>query len=318
LFSYAVEQIARLAYDKDKQTILGGFMEQPKTLLLVDSMALLFRGFYATSVNGPIMQTSYGLYTNGVYQFTRYLLDAVRRFKPTHVACAFDMGKTTFRNELFPEYKSNRGEPPLELQPQFDLLRDFVPVLGVPALGLQGYEADDVIGTVAKCFSEQGVKVLILTGDGDSLQLLNEHTSVLMMRKGFGHYETFDLLNLQEKKNIERPEQIIELKALMGDSSDFIPGCPGVGPKTAEKLIAEFGDVDRMFENIDQVKGKLKDKLLEFKDQIYLSRDLATIRIDVPIECTMDECQWGPDPLKVTEKLDELEFASLRKYFTAS
>lgn len=292
-------------------------MEQSKSLLLVDSMALLFRGYFATAVSGPIMQTSYGLYTNGVYQFTRYLLDAVRRFQPTHVACAFDMGKTTFRNDLFPDYKSNRGEPPEELRPQFDVLRDFVPVLDVPAIGIPGYEADDVIGTVAKRFSKEGIKVMILTGDGDSLQLLDENTSVLMMKKGFGHYETFDLSNLEEKKNLKRPDQIIELKALMGDASDFIPGCPGVGPKTAEKLLAEFDNVEQLFDNIDSVKGKLKDKLIEHKAQIYLSRDLATIRTDVPMECELEQCLWRPDPTKVTAKLEELEFASLKKYFTA-
>jgi 5'-3' exonuclease len=289
----------------------------PKKILLVDSMALLFRGFYATAVHGPIMQTTYGLYTNGVYQFTRYLLDAVRRFSPTHVACAFDMGKETFRNELFPDYKSNRGEPPTELVPQFDLLRSFVLAFDIPAVGLIGYEADDVLGTLAKRFSSEGAEVLILTGDGDTLQLLDVHTSVVMMRKGFGHYELFGLDNLQEKKNIDHPSQIIELKALMGDSSDYIPGCPGVGPKTAEKLINEFGSVELMFEQVDQIKGKLRDKLIEHKEQIYLSRDLATIRTDVPIECSWDDCLWGPNPEKVLEKLDELEFSSLRRYFTA-
>jgi 5'-3' exonuclease len=296
----------------------GGSMksQQPK-ILLVDSMALLFRGFYATAVNGPIMQTTYGLYTNGVYQFTRYLLDAIRKFSPTHVACAFDMGKETFRNELFPEYKSNRGEPPVELLPQFDLLRSFVGALDVPVLGLKGYEADDVLGTLSKRFSAEGAEVLILTGDGDTLQLLDVHTSVIMMRKGFGHYEKFTQDNLKEKKNIDHPSQIIELKALMGDASDFIPGCPGVGPKTAEKLISEFGSVDVLFEKIDDVKGKLKEKLVAHKEQIYLSRDLATIRTDVPVECHWSDCEWRPNPVKILEKLDELEFSSLRRYFTA-
>lgn len=290
---------------------------QNNRILLVDSMALLFRGYYATAVSGPIMQTSYGLYTNGVYQFTRYLLDAIKRFSPSHVACAFDMGKSTFRNEMFPQYKSNRGEPPVELIPQFDLLRSFVAALDVPVVGLQGYEADDVIGTLAKRFSADGAEVLILTGDGDTLQLLDVHTSVVMMRKGFGHYELFTLDNLKEKKNIDHPSQIIELKALMGDTSDFIPGCPGVGPKTAEKLINEYESVAGLFEQIDEIKGKLRDKLIENKELILLSRDLATIRTDVPIECSWTDCEWGPNPTKVLDKLEELEFASLRRYFTA-
>lgn len=287
------------------------------SILLVDSMALLFRGFFATAVSGPIMQTSTGLYTNGVYQFTRYLLDAIKRYKPTHVACAFDMGKETFRNELFPEYKSNRGEPPVELQPQFDLLRTFVEALDIPVVGLKGYEADDVLGTLAKRFGKEGHEVLILTGDGDTLQLLDVHTSVVMMRKGFGHYEKFTLDNLFEKKGVTHPNQIIELKALMGDTSDFIPGCPGVGPKTAEKLIAEFGSVEELFNRIEEVKGKLKEKLIENKAQIELSRVLATIHTDVPVDCTWDSCEWSPVPEKVLAKLEELEFSSLRRHFIA-
>lgn len=291
--------------------------QSKKSILLVDSMALLFRGFYATAIGGPMMQTSSGLYTNGVYQYTRYLLDAVKRFKPTHVACTFDMGKGTFRNELFPAYKSNRGEPPMELIPQFNLIWEVAEAFDVPCFGVQGFEADDVIGTLAKQAGEAGMEAMIMTGDGDALQLINESTSVMMMRKGFGHYETFTLDNFKEKKGLDDPSQVIEMKALMGDASDFIPGCPGVGPKTAEKLIAQFGTVDRVFAGIDEVKGKLRDNLLTHRDQIYMSRDLATIRRDVPVQWNEAECLWQVDSNKIFAKFEELEFDSLKKLITA-
>jgi 5'-3' exonuclease len=284
--------------------------EQP-SILLVDSFSLLFRGFYATAATGNLMRTSKGVYTNGLYQFTRYLLDAIERFRPTHVACAFDMGKSTFRNELYPEYKANRLEPPAELVPQFDLLWELVDAFDIPCVGKEGYEADDVIGTLASHYSAAGVRVSILTGDGDSLQLIDDNTRVLMMQKGFGNYLSVHLDNLPDIKGVRHPYQIIELKGLMGDASDNIPGCPNVGPKTALKLIGEFETIDGIFARIDEVKGKLKDNLIAHRDQIYLSRDLATIRRDVPLECTLDTClyRWNPD--KLLAKLEELEFRSI-------
>lgn len=284
--------------------------KQQPHLLIVDSFALLFRGFFATAIFNNYMQTSYGLYTNGLYQFTRYLMDAVQQFKPTHVVCTFDMGKTTFRNELFTDYKANREAPPHELIPQFDKLWELVEAFDIPRIGVEGYEADDMIGSLAKEHSASGVKVSILTGDGDTLQLINEYTQVILMKKGFGNYETVGLHNLEELRGITDPAQIIELKALMGDTADNIPGCPNVGPKTALKLINEFGTVDRMYESIDQIKGKLRERLIEHKDMVYLSKDLATIRTDIKSDCTLDDCIFRWDRTKVLHKLEELEFTT--------
>lgn len=286
-------------------------MNERKHLLIVDSFALLFRGFYATAIFENYMRTSYGLCTNGLYQFTRYLLDAAQQFQPTHVVCAFDMGKSTFRNELYTEYKGNRESPPEELIPQFDKLWELVEAFDIPCIGQVGFEADDMIGSLAKRHSADGVKVSILTGDGDALQLINEHTEVILMKKGFGNYERVGLDNLEELRGVHEPQQIVELKALMGDASDNIPGCPNVGPKTAQKLINEFGSVDRMFELIDQVKGKLKERLLEHKDMIYLSKDLATIRTNLDIDCSLDDCVYEWDRSKVMSKFEELEFSTL-------
>lgn len=285
-------------------------MEQPK-LLIVDSMALLFRGFFATAAVGQFMQNSVGQYTNGLYQFTKYLLNTIETIKPTHVICAFDMGKETFRNELYPGYKANRGEPPTELIPQFDLLKELVAAFDIPVIGLEGFEADDVMGTLSKRAAKEGFHVYILTGDGDSLQLIEEQVHVMMMKKGFGNYEIITEHNLSEIKGISRPEQIIELKSLMGDASDNIPGCPGIGPKTAVKLLDEFGNLDNLFSNIDSLKGKMKEKLLENRELVYLSKDLATIRTDVPVECDLEAAilQFNRD--KIHHHFDQLEFKRL-------
>lgn len=281
------------------------------SVLIVDSFALLFRGFYSMAMTGNYMRTSQGLCTNGLYQFTRYLLDAVAKFKPSHVVCTFDMGAKTFRNDLYPNYKANREAPPEELVPQFDKLWELVEAFDIPCIGEAGYEADDMIGSLAKLFNEQQVDVNILTGDGDTLQLLNEQTKVTFMKKGFGNYQTVGLQDLFELKGVQRPDQIIDLKGLMGDTADNIPGCPGVGPKTAVKLIAQFDHIDGLFENLDQVKGKLKERLAEHKDLIYLSKQLAAIRTDLVVDCELESCEFGWDRDKLLAKLEEFEWNTL-------
>lgn len=285
-------------------------MEQPK-LLIVDSMALLFRGFFATAATGQFMQTSVGLYTNGVYQFTKYLLNAIDYLKPTHIVCAFDMGKETFRNDIYPDYKANRGEPPVELIPQFDLLRELIEAFDIPVIGVHGFEADDIMGTLSKRAAREGFHVYVLTGDGDTLQLVEEQIHVVLMKKGFGNYEIVTEQTLLEVKGVAKPEQIIELKSLMGDASDNIPGCPGIGPKTAIKLLNEYGDVDNLFTNIDALKGKMKERLIEHRELVYLSRELATIRTDVPVVCDLSSCSLRFDRQKIHQYFDQLEFRGL-------
>lgn len=292
-------------------------LTQPQ-VLIVDSFALLFRGFYSMAMNGNYMRTSDGLSTNGLYQFTRYLLDAVNKFKPTHVVCAFDMGKDTFRNELYPDYKANREAPPEELVPQFDHLWELVEAFDIPCIGQKGYEADDMIGSLSRQFNKENANVQILSGDGDLLQLINEQTEVILMKRGFGNYHQVDLAELPSLKEIERPDQVIDLKALMGDASDNIPGCPGVGPKTAVKLLNEFDNVDRLFAQIDQVKGKLQERLLENKQLIYLSRDLATIETNLQLECTLEQSIYRWNREKLLAKLEQYEWNTLIRQFTES
>lgn len=287
---------------------------QHNKLLIVDSMALLFRGYFATAATGQLMQNRLGQYTNGIYQFTKYLLNAIEFVSPSHVVCAMDMGKETFRNEIYPEYKANRGEPPQELVPQFDLIKDLIAAFDIPILGVHGYEADDIMGTVAKQARDNDHHVFLLTGDGDSLQLIDESIDVVMMKKGFGNYEVITKHTLPEVKGVQSPEQIIELKALMGDPSDNIPGCPGVGPKTALKLLDEFGSLDAIFANIDALKGKVKERLMEHKDLVYLSRDLATIRTDAPVQYDQNEAFLQFDTDKIHSTFEHFEFRSLKAW----
>jgi 5'-3' exonuclease len=285
--------------------------ERQASLLIIDSFALLFRGFYSLAASGNYMRTSSGLCTNGLYQFTRYMMDAITRFRPTHVVCAFDMGKETFRSQMYPPYKANRQEPPAELIPQFDKLWELVSAFDIPCVGRQGFEADDIIGSLAKKFAADGVRVHILTGDGDTLQLVDESTQVIFLQKGFGNYEAIHLQNFREKKQLDYPWQVVELKALMGDTADNIPGCPHVGPKTGLKLLGEYGSVDGIYEHIDQIKGKLRERLEEHRDLVYLSRDLAAIRTDLELACSLEECLFGFDREKVRNMLQELEFPKM-------
>ncbi|MBD1224257.1 5'-3' exonuclease [Virgibacillus halodenitrificans] len=280
-------------------------------ILLVDGMALLFRGFFATAFRGNFMMTSKGIPTNGVYQFLRYFLDAVQTFEPTHVICCWDMGSKTFRSELYNEYKANRGEPPVELIPQFELVKEVTEAFNMPNIGITNYEADDCIGTLAKAYSEEN-QVIILTGDQDILQLVDEGISVAIMRKGQGNYEIFDVNNFYDKKGIH-PNQIVDLKGLMGDSSDNYPGVKGIGEKTALKLIKEHGTIDAILANIEHLPKGIRAKISDNLDMLHLSRELAEIKCDVPIRCEIEDALWKYDRNIIEQKFSELEFKNLAK-----
>ncbi|OZU90195.1 flap endonuclease [Virgibacillus indicus] len=280
-------------------------------VLLVDGMALLFRGFFATAFRGNFMKTSKGIPTNGVYQFMRYFLDAVSKFEPTHVICCWDMGSKTFRTELYPQYKANRDAPPEELIPQFDLIKEVVESFNMPNIGLENFEADDCIGTLAKVYAEDN-DVIILTGDQDILQLVDENIEVAIMRKGQGNYEVFSRDNFYEKKGIS-PGQIIDLKGLMGDTSDNYPGVKGIGEKTALKLIREYGTIDEMLNNLEQLPKGVQTKIKANMDMLHLSRNLAEIKCDVPVSCQLDHALWQYEKEKIESKFNELEFKNLAK-----
>lgn len=280
-------------------------------VLLVDGMALLFRAFFATSFSGYIKKTSSGMPTNAVYGFVRYFWDAIHTFNPTHVVCCWDMGSTTFRTEQFQDYKANREAPPEELIPQFDLVKEVVDSFGVPNIGHSGFEADDCIGTLADVYARDS-QVLVLTGDHDLLQLVNENIHVIIMKKGASNYAVYDLELLLQEKQLT-PEQIIDLKGLMGDTSDNYPGVKGIGEKTALKLLLEYGSIEGILENLEGLPKGVRSKIENGLDMLHLSRDLARIRRDVPVSCGLHECCWQMDPLTVRSKFEELEFKGLMK-----
>ena len=284
---------------------------EKQRVLLVDGMALLFRGFFATSFRGNYMKTTKGMPTNGVYQFMRYFLDAVDTFNPTHVICCWDMGSKTFRTDLYDGYKANRPAPPEELVPQFELIKEVVASFNMPNIGLENFEADDCIGTLAKLYGVDD-DVIILTGDQDILQLVDDGIQVAIMRKGQGNYEVFNQENFYDKKGIY-PNQIVDLKGLMGDSADNYPGVKGIGEKTATKLLQEHETIDKLLENMDQLPKGVQTKIKNNMDMLYLSRELAEIKCDVPISCHLDSAIWAFDKTRVEEKFTELEFKNLAK-----
>lgn len=288
-------------------------MSQPSegSVLLVDGMALLFRGFYATSSSGYIMRTTSGTPINAVYGFLRYMLDAIQTFKPTHVVCCWDMGSKTFRTEKFEAYKANRGEAPEELIPQFDLVKEVTASFDIPNVGVTGYEADDCIGTLARTYSMQ-TKVQILTGDHDMLQLVNENTEVIIMKKGHSNYMVYNLETLMEEKSLT-PPQIIDLKGLTGDTADNYPGVKGIGEKTATKLLVEYQDIDGILENLASLPKGVRAKIEAELDMLHLSRDLARIRLDAPVACALEECAWAMDRDKVVQKFEEIDYKGLMR-----
>jgi 5'-3' exonuclease len=289
-------------------------MEQKQSVLLVDGMALLFRGFFATSYRGQFMLTPNGVPTNGIFGFTKYLLDAIEQFQPSHIVCCWDMGSKTFRNELYNSYKGNRSEPPVELIPQFDLVKDVTSSLGIVNVGIEGYEADDVIGTLARQFSEH-IHVNILTGDHDSLQLIDDAVHVIIMKKGMSNYAVYTRDMLRDEKGLT-PTQIIDLKGLMGDASDNYPGVNGIGEKTALKLLLEYESIDNLLLNINSLSKGIQKKIESDKEMLHLSKRLATIFCEVPVFCKLGECKWEldlPNTLQKLEKIESTQLTSLIK-----
>ncbi|WP_026263537.1 5'-3' exonuclease H3TH domain-containing protein [Paenibacillus sanguinis] len=283
------------------------------TIMLVDGMALMFRAYYASAASGYIRRTKAGVPTNAVYGFMRYFWDAVQRFGPTHITCCWDLGSKTFRTEQFSEYKGNRSEAPEDLIPQFSIIREVMDSLGIPNISCPGYEADDCIGTLSARFGQEGMDVLVLTGDHDMLQLVSERTHVLIMKKGHGNYMVYTPEVLKEEKGLTA-QQIIDLKGLMGDTSDNYPGVRGIGEKTALKLVQEYGSIEGILANLEQLSKSVRTKIETDLDMLHLSRQLATIRCDVELNCEADVCRFELNPSLVVSKFEELEMASISSW----
>lgn len=291
-------------------------MSEKKTVMLVDGMALLFRGFFATSYRGQFMLNKSGVPTNGIYGFLRYFINAYQTFKPTHVICCWDMGSTTFRTEMFDSYKGNRDQPPTELIPQFDLIKEVVAALKVPNVGVVGFEADDCIGTLSRHYRDEA-EVLILTGDQDILQLVDDQITVAIMKKGHGNYAVYTPEIFFEEKGIE-PLQMIDLKGLMGDPSDNYPGVKGIGEKTALKLLQKYGSIDGILENLDTLSTNIRTKIQGDLDMLHLSRQLAEIHREAPVSCSLDDAIWSINRDQVLDKLKAIDCDHMAKLVSVS
>lgn len=278
--------------------------------LLVDGSSLLHRAFYAL----PVLTTQNGEYTNAVYGFVMMLNKIIEREQPNYLCVCFDKSRHTFRTEKYQDYKGTRKETPSELKPQFQLVKEVLDALCIHWEEIDQYEGDDILGTLAVWGRTEQMENHILTGDRDLLQLINAHTTVYLTKKGITDIRPYDAAALLEQYGLT-PEQIIDMKALMGDSSDNIPGIAGIGEKTAAKLLHEFGSLDGIYQRLEEVKPeKLKEKLTNGKEIAYLSQELATIFCDVPMEKSRDLFLYRtPDYEKLISLYQRLEFHSLLK-----
>ncbi|MEC1022554.1 DNA polymerase I [Bacillus paralicheniformis] len=283
-------------------------MTERKKLVLVDGNSLAYRAFFAL----PLLSNEKGIHTNAVYGFTTILMKMLEEEKPTHMLVAFDAGKTTFRHKTFKEYKGGRQKTPPELSEQLPFIRELLDAYQILRYELENYEADDIIGTLAKSAEKDGFEVKIFSGDKDLTQLATEGTTVAITKKGITDVEYYTPEHVREKYGLT-PEQIIDMKGLMGDSSDNIPGVPGVGEKTAIKLLKQFHTIEELLSSIDEVNGKkLKEKLEEFKEQALMSKELATITTEAPLEVTLDSLGYeGFDREAVVKIFKDLGFNSL-------
>ncbi|WP_108671186.1 5'-3' exonuclease [Peribacillus acanthi] len=286
--------------------------ESKSTYMLIDGMALLFRAFYSTAMTGQFMFNSKGVPTNAVQGFLKHMLMAADKFQPARLAVCWDMGSKTFRTEMYQDYKGNRPAPPVELLPQFDLVKEAVEAFDIPNIGLEGFEADDCIGSLTNSHKEEH-HIQILTGDQDLLQLLDPSVSVILLKKGYGNYEVHNEETFFAWKGIT-PTQMVDLKALMGDPSDNYPGVKGIGEKTAIKLLQQFDHIEGILENITQLTKTQRAKIEDAVELLHMSRKLAAIKCDVPISCPLESAIYKYDNEKVQAMLKFHEFKTVYRY----
>ena len=288
-------------------------MANKKRLFLLDAFALIFRGYYAFIKNPRI--NSKGMDTSAILGFTNSLLDVIKREKPDLLAVCFDRGGSIARTEVFPEYKANRQETPEAIKIAVPIIENILNAMKIPAVILAGYEADDIIGTLAKKAEKKGYQTFMVTPDKDFAQLVTEN--IFMYRPRFGGgYETWGIPEVQEKFGVDRPEQVIDFLGMMGDSVDNIPGLPGVGEKTAKKFLAQYGSMENLFENTADLKGKMKEKVEASKELGILSKELATIMLDVPVDFQEDQFEMSMPDIEATKEIfNELEFRRLTENF---
>ncbi|HLL61365.1 MAG TPA: 5'-3' exonuclease H3TH domain-containing protein [Candidatus Nitrosocosmicus sp.] len=278
-----------------------------KKLLLIDGNALIHRAYHAY----PSFLSYNGSPTNAVYGFATLLQKAIQNFSPHYVVVCFDRPEPTFRKKLYTNYQIQRPAPEQNLISQFQLVRDFLDAAHITRYELAGFEADDIIGTISCHLQTKNIHVLILTGDKDILQLVNEHVSVITPRKGLEDIVIYNEEAVEKRFNI-KPNQIPDLKGLMGDPSDNYPGVAGIGPKTAATLINQFGSVENIYNNLDEVKNpKTKELLIKYKEDALMSKNLATILCDMKVELNIETCEFNGYGDDLKNFFEELKFKSL-------
>ena len=291
-------------------------MENKNKLLLIDGSSVAFRAFFALYNQIDRFKSPSGLHTNAIYGFHLMLNHLIERVQPTHILVAFDAGKTTFRTEMYADYKGGRAKTPEEFREQLPFIREMLDKLGICYYDLDQYEADDIIGTLDKMAENTAVSydVTIVSGDKDLIQLADDNTIVEISKKGVAEFEKFTPAYLMEKMGIT-PTQFIDLKALMGDSSDNIPGVTKIGEKTGLKLLLEYGSLEGIYNNIDQMKqSKMKENLINDKDIAFLSRTLATIDTQAPIEIGLEDILYqGPNIKQLSRFYDEMGFKQFKQ-----
>lgn len=293
----------------DNFKIYGGNMK--KRLMIIDGNSVIYRAYFAL----PPMNNGKGLETNALYGFTSMMFKMIQDYKPTHFCVAFDKSSKTFRHEDYEEYKAGRAKMDDELRMQLTPLREMLDAFKIKRYEIENYEADDIIGTISKEAEKEDYEIFVVTGDKDALQLASDKTTILFTVKGISNIDSYDRNGVRQRYSLT-PEQFVDLKALMGDSSDNLPGVKGIGEKTGIKLLTQFSSIEGIYDNIDQLKGKQKEKLLTDKDMAFLCKKLATIYRDVPIEFNIEEMTLGGfDRQEVVNKFKEFSFNTLTKRF---
>src|SRR3990170_1425255 len=281
--------------------------ERRPILMLIDGPSLVYRGYFAL----PPLTTSDGTLVNAVFGFLQIVLGGRQDLKPDYAIVSFDLGKPQFRFDAYPEYKAGRPSMPDDLRSQFPIVREVIGMLGMPIVELQGYEADDVIGSLARHATAAGIDTYIVSGDLDGLQLVDDHVRLLTTRQGVAATVIYDEAMVGERYGL-RPDQMLDYKALKGDTSDNIPGVPGVGEKTAVALLQQFRTLDAIYERLDEVKGKLRERLGEHRESAFMSRQIGRILTELPVEIDLETARTGRyDRRALAQRFRELEFRSL-------
>jgi len=287
-------------------------MADKKRLIVIDSNSIIHRAYHAL----PPLTTKKGELVGAVYGFLLVFLKAIKEFKPDFVIACFDVKGPTFRHEKYQEYKAKRPKAPDELYQQIPKVKEVLEAFNVPIYEKQGFEADDIIGTIAKLAPQKQafpeIETIIISGDSDNLQLINPQTKVYTLRKGVKDTVLYDEAMVAQKYEGLTPKQLIDYRALRGDPTDNIPGVPGIGEKTATALIKEFGTLEKVYDNLSLINTKTREKLIQHKEQAFFSRELAEIYKNVPLDFNLQECRWeNYDKEKAAQALKNLDFYSL-------